>query len=492
MPTPCHFQIDFPPEFVNSNLFKGALFIYRRLKELRFEVLWAGGAVRDLLLGRIPGDIDIATSATPEDIQKIFKKTVPVGVQFGVILVIYKGMPFEVATFRGDGKYTDGRRPDKVVFTNAENDALRRDFTINGMFIEPNQRKVFDWVDGLRDLSKKIIRTIGDPQKRFSEDKLRMLRAIRFAIKMDFSLEHKTMAAIQAMKNSINAVSKERILEEILKIFSVKNLNVKRGMDLLEESGLLYKIIPELSYIKGLVIPYSLFTNNKNINKTLRYESLLPGEIEIDLFKHTLESMKILVKNSENDLAKILIASLFQNIGWIFLNPEYAENALTNLPKAINVNELSEKIFYQIAKDLRFSRELSSFIGDIIKTQNLFLGVGKQKESTIKRWLRSPLFKNRLSHFQARQESLKIFSKSAGEPDSYIFLKKAQSKYTAEELSPKPFISGTDLIKLGLKPGPDFSRILFEVEEEQLLGRLHSKEDALDFAKSLYERGKKT
>src|SRR5580658_5018659 len=194
--------------------------IAERLQAAGFAAFWVGGCVRDFLLGREPQDFDIATDAKPEQVEKLFRKTIPVGKKFGVIVVVEHGQQFQVATFRAEAEYRDGRRPEKVVFANAQADALRRDFTVNGLFYDPHKKEIHDWVGGERDLRARIIRTIGAPEERFGEDHLRMLRAVRFAARLNFEIEPKTMAAIQSLAPRIKMISAERVRDELLKLFA--------------------------------------------------------------------------------------------------------------------------------------------------------------------------------------------------------------------------------------------------------------------------------
>src|ERR1039457_2894155 len=194
--------------------------IAERLQSAGFAAFWVGGCVRDFLLGREAQDFDIATDARPEQVEKLFRKTIPVGRKFGVIIVVEGGQQFQVATFRAEADYQDGRRPEKIIFANAEADALRRDFTVNGLFYDPLTQKIHDWVGGEKDLRAKIIRTIGSPEERFGEDHLRLLRAVRFAARLGFEIEPKTFAAIQSLALKIKLISAERVRDELIKLFA--------------------------------------------------------------------------------------------------------------------------------------------------------------------------------------------------------------------------------------------------------------------------------
>ena len=223
--------------------------LVRTLRQAGHEALFAGGCVRDMLLGKEAHDIDIATSARPEEVQKLFPRTVAVGAHFGVVVVLQDGMEFQIATFRSDGAYRDGRHPESVTFTDAEGDAKRRDFTVNGLFFDPVERRVLDYVDGESDLRAGILRCIGDPAARFSEDKLRLLRCVRFAASLGFRIEERTFDALLAKAAEITDVSSERIRDELVKIFT--HPNRVRGFDLLDQSGLMDVLLPEVSHLKG-------------------------------------------------------------------------------------------------------------------------------------------------------------------------------------------------------------------------------------------------
>src|SRR5580704_6192589 len=218
--------------------------IVERLQKAGFAAFWVGGCVRDFLLGREPQDFDIATGARPEQVEKLFKRTIAVGRKFGVIVVVEDEHQFQVATFRAEADYQDGRRPEKIVFANAEADAQRRDFTVNGLFYDPLTKKTHDWVGGEKDLRAKIIRTISKPEERFGEDHLRLLRAVRFAAQLDFEIEPKTFAAVKKFAPKIKLISAERIRDELLKLFQPPH--AARGLVLLRDSGLLERILPEL------------------------------------------------------------------------------------------------------------------------------------------------------------------------------------------------------------------------------------------------------
>ena len=219
--------------------------VVRRLQDAGFAAFWVGGCVRDFLLGREPGDYDIATDARPEQLEKLFRRTVAVGRKFGVIVVVQGEHQFQVATFRAEAEYQDGRHPGRVSFGDAKADAIRRDFTINGLFYDPVQKQLQDWVGGEADLRARIVRTIGNPAERFAEDHLRLLRAVRFAAQLDFRIDPGTFEAVKAAAAKIRGISAERIREELVKLFSPPH--AARGLVLLQDSGLLEQVLPEIA-----------------------------------------------------------------------------------------------------------------------------------------------------------------------------------------------------------------------------------------------------
>jgi poly(A) polymerase len=255
--------------------------IVRRLRDAGHAALFAGGCVRDSLMGKAPNDFDIATSARPEQVQRLFPRTVPVGVQFGVILVVEQGMEYQVATFRSDGAYLDGRHPKNVTFTTAEGDARRRDFTINGLFYDPIEERVLDFVGGRKDLERRTLRAIGNPADRFAEDKLRLLRGVRFASTLGFEIEVATWDAVRAGAPAIREVSAERIRDELVKIFSSPHR--VRGFDLLDASGLMVEILPEISSLKGCEQPPDFHPEGDVFVHTRLMLSLLPDDVSVPL-----------------------------------------------------------------------------------------------------------------------------------------------------------------------------------------------------------------
>jgi poly(A) polymerase len=357
-----------------------------------------------------PADYDIATSARPEQIMDIFPRTESVGAQFGVVLVIHHGHPFEVATFRSDQAYVDGRRPTGVVFTDAKQDVLRRDFTINGLLYDPTTHAVIDYVNGQADIQAKIVRAIGDPRARFEEDKLRILRAVRFGARLGYTIEPATWEAVRAMAPRIHQVSNERIREELSRILTEGQ--AARGMRMVEESGLREQILPELQW-------------NDHIEATLR---------------------------------------LLQTP-----NPDFAMGVLLHHTDVSDVRRIVER--------LRYSRAEMHHITALVENLPQFSEARHMSMSSLKRFFR-------LSRFEDHLELARIHAlASEGDLSDFNYVKQKAREWSVEEIWPQPLITGDDLIVMGLPPGPKFKEVLTRVEDEQLEGRLATREQALEFVR---------
>lgn len=427
-----------------------ALNILTRLRGLGYEAYFVGGSVRDLLLKKNPKDFDIATNATPDIVEKSFPRTVPVGAQFGVMLVVEEGLSFEVATFRSDKGYQDGRHPSRIEFTNAKEDAIRRDFTVNGLFYDPIQKKVLDWVGGQKDLKKKLIRAIGDPKKRFTEDKLRLLRAIRFASVLGFKIEPKTMASIRKLAPQIKVVSQERIREELIKMFTGPNPGL--AMRLLDKAGLLKVVLPEVDKMKGVEQPR-------------KYHP------EGDVFKHTLMLMDQL-KNASTVLA---FGCLLHDVG---------KPATFKRSDRIRFNghdRVGARMTEGILTRLRFSNELKEQIVACVDGHMRFKDVKQMKQSTLKKFMQRTTFETELL-----QHKIDCIA-SHGDVSNWRFLNKKLKEFSADQIRPAPLLNGRDLIGAGFTEGPKIGQILKAVEEKQLEGELSSKESALVWVKSKFE-----
>ena len=419
--------------------------LVERLRAAGHEALFAGGCVRDRLLGKEAHDIDIATSARPEEIQKLFPRTVAVGAQFGVIVVLEDGGEFQVATFRSDGAYRDGRHPESVAFTNAEGDARRRDFTVNGLFFDPLSRQILDFVGGEADLRAGILRSIGDPHARFAEDKLRLIRCVRFAASLGFEIEAETWRALVERAPEITAMSAERIRDELVKIFT--HPSRVRGFDLLDQSGLLAILLPEVESLKGCEQPPDFHP-------------------EGDVFVHTRLMLSLLPEQVSTPL---VFSVLFHDIGKppTFLIDETGRIRF-NGHESISAS-MTEKIFAR----LRFSNAETEATVVGVKNHMAFKDVQNMRVATLKRFLARPTIDDELELHRVDCQG------SHGLLDNYDFLLRKREEFSNEPLIPPPLITGRDLIAAGLKPGPLFKKLLDSAQALQLEGGLKTREDAL-------------
>ena len=410
--------------------------IVRRLREAGHQALFAGGCVRDSLMGKTPHDFDIATSARPEQVQALFPRTIAVGAQFGVILVVEEGRDYQVATFRSDGTYLDGRHPRSVSFTTPEGDARRRDFTINGLFYDPIEGKVLDFVGGREDLETRTLRAIGNPAERFAEDRLRLLRAVRFATVLDFTIEPDTWNALCAAVETIHDVSAERIRDELVKIFaSPQRL---RGFDLLDASGLMEELLPEIEPLRGCEQPPDFHP-------------------EGDVFVHTRLMLALLPKDAS---VLLVLATLFHDLG----KPPTMERDQTGRIRFSGHESVSAQMTEKIMRRLRFSNEEIEATTAMVQNHMVFKDVRNMRVSRLKRFLARPTFDDELELH--RIDCLA----SHGNLDNYEFLKRRSEDLANEPLIPPPLVTGHDLIALGWKPGPKFKAVLDAVQVRQLEG----------------------
>src|SRR3954463_1540989 len=426
--------------------------IVEKLRAAGHVASYAGGCVRDLLRGEVPKDIDVATNARPEAVQKIFPRTYAVGAHFGVIVVLENDFQFEVATFRSDGVYLDGRRPVEVHFATAEEDAARRDFTINGMFFDPEKEEVIDFVGGREDLERRLIRAIGDPAQRFAEDRLRLLRAIRFATVLGFEIDAATWDAVVASAASITQISAERIREELVKIFLSPER--ARGWDLLDASGLMRAILPELDAMKGCEQPPQFHPEGDVFKHTRIMLEMLPGEASLPLVFSVLF----------HDVAKPPTATVDEE-GRIRFNGHDRVGA-----------EMTE----QIMERLRFSRAEIDATVEAVRQHMVFKDVPNMRVAKLKRFMARPTFHDEMELHRVDCAS------SHAMMDNYEFLLAKRGEFANEPIIPPPLVRGDDLIAMGLKPGPIFKEILEAVETRQLEGALTTREQALDWIKREY------
>src|SRR6266436_2301367 len=439
-------------EQANSMMESTARRIVRKLRAAGHVAYYAGGSVRDLVRGQVPKDIDIATDARPETVQKMFSRTYAVGAHFGVIVVLEDGFQFEVATFRSDGAYLDGRHPTEVHFATAAEDAARRDFTINGMFFDPEANEFVDFVGGRADLRAHLIRAIGDPGQRFAEDRLRMLRAVRFATVLEFEIEPLTWDAVAAHAPSINEISSERIREELVRIF-ISPQRV-RGWDLLDASGLMGAILPEVESMKGCEQPPQFHP-------------------EGDVFKHT----RIMLDLLPNEVSLTLVFSvLFHDIG----KPPTSSVDESGRIRFNAHDRIGAEMTEVIMQRLRFSRAEIDATVEAVRQHMVFKDVPNMRVAKLKRFMARPTFEDELELHRVDCAS------SHRMMDNYEFLLKKREEFANEPIIPPPLVTGDDLIAMGLKPGPKFGEILEAVETRQLEGALKDREEALAWVKQEY------
>ncbi len=457
----------------NKNLLKdAAIGVVRRLKEKGFTALFAGGCIRDMLMGNVPEDYDIATDARPDDIINIFKRTVPVGIHYGVVLVMEKDFEFEVATFRSDGTYSDGRHPDTVTFCDARGDALRRDFTINGMFYDPIEDKHFDYVEGEKDLKAQLIRAIGDPFERFNEDRLRMIRAVRFACRFNFTIDRKTEEAIKKYYDKILIVSMERIRDELRKILTGPNPHI--GIKMLDNFNLLGEILPEVTAMKGVKQPENFHPEgdvfvHTMLTLTKLDEDRKPGDVGDEHHIHLNNSDKKNISNSWELAMAVLLHDIGKPVTF-----EIADRIRFN-----NHDNVGAKMAEKICDRLKMSNAEKERISWLVK-MHLYLRHAQQ--------MRLSKLKRLFAHegYPELAELYKVDSlASTANLDDYNFCQNMFGQLEEEEIKPEPLITGSDLIALGLKPGPIFSKILDTIKDEQLEQKITTKEEALRKAKEL-------
>lgn len=422
-----------------------AKLVVQRLRQKGHAAWLVGGCVRDILLGRTPKDFDVATDAVPDELLTIFPGAKEVGAHFGVILV----GPVEVATFRSDGVYSDGRRPESVRFeTDPREDVLRRDFTINGLLLDPETNEVLDFVDGRADLNAGLIRTIGKPDLRFGEDHLRMLRAVRFAAALEFEVEAGTLAAIRQMAPAIQRISMERVRDEVSRILTQGN--PKRGFELLSNTGLLREILPEIEALK-------------DVEQPAQYHP------EGDVWTHTM----LMLEGLESPSLELALGVLLHDVG---------KPATFRVADRIRFDGHVAKgveIGRKLLNRLRFPQAVTDAVCLLIDNHMKFRDVPVMKESTLKRFLRLPKFEEHLALHR-----LDCLS-SNGHLDNYAMAKARFEETPEEHLRPEKLLTGQALIAAGFTPGPAFGPVLHQIEDAQLEGRITTHEEALALARTL-------
>jgi len=434
----------------NDPIGKAALAIVERLQLAGYAAFWVGGCVRDFLLGRAPGDYDIATNALPEQIEQCFRRTIPVGRKFGVIVVVERKHQFQVATFRAEADYQDGRHPEKVSFGDARADASRRDFTVNGLFYDPVRKELHDWVGGEKDLRARIIRTIGPPEERFAEDHLRLLRAVRFAAQLDFQIGHETLDAVRKLAAKIRDISAERIRDELIKLFAWPHAS--RGLALLRESGLLERVLPEIA-------------------ATITCEQSPDFHPEGSVFEHLLLMLKHLPARSDPLLA------------WAVLLHDVAKpvTASRDSPTGSIHFYGHERIGADMAKDvlerLRFPRNQIDEVVKAVRYHMQFKDAREMRKATLRRLLLRPTFP-----LEIELHRLDCLGSHGGLEVYHFLLEQAKELENQPQIRP-PLINGYDLQKLGMKPGPALGALLAEIREKQLQDELKTPIEARAWAK---------
>ena len=443
---------------LSSEKAQEALRIAHTLREHGYSAYLVGGCVRDLLLDREPADYDVATSATPQEVIRILPQTFAVGAQFGVVLVpVRREAPegerdnyaIEVATYRSDGAYSDGRHPDEVQFSKDPRlDVQRRDFTINGLLLDPDTSDVMDYVGGREDLQRGIIRTIGEAHQRFAEDKLRMLRAVRFAARFGYAIEEQTLAAIRELAPQIHQVSRERVRDEVLKMLTEGH--ARRAFELLDQTNLLEQVLPEIKKMQGVQQPPQYHP-------------------EGDVWIHTLMLLEALPAGCSKTLA---LGALLHDVG----KPPTFRVA----PDRIRFDghaEIGTKMAEEICRRLRLSNDDTEQVLSLVANHMRFGDVMRMKDSTLKRFFRLPRFEQHLELHRLDCAS------SHRDLSLYDFAREKFYALPAEEIRPTPLITGQDLIAAGYQPGPQFKELLTAVEDAQMDGTIRSKEEALELAR---------
>jgi len=431
-----------PRELANS--------ICETLRRNGYQAFLVGGCVRDLLLGREPADYDVTTDATPDQVIGLFPENVAVGAQFGVVLIPQEELKVEVATFRSDIGYSDGRHPDRVSFSKtAEEDVQRRDFTINGLLMRHDTGEVLDYVGGQADLRAKVIRAIGDPDRRFTEDKLRMLRAVRFAARFGFEIESDTLRAIRRHVEEIRQVSPERLRDELTKMLTEGA--ARRAFELLDETGLLQQVLPEIAAMKGVEQPPQFHP-------------------EGDVWIHT------------RLMLEALLAGVSPTLAWGVLLHDVGKP-----PTFKSASETGDRIRFdghvdvgvrmaeEICRRLRFSNEDTEQILALVDNHMRFKDVDSMRASTLKRFVRVPHFDEHLALHR-----LDCLS-SHGNLDSYDLVRRFIAETPPEQVRPERLMTGDDLQAMGFRPGPVFSQILGSLEDAQLEGQVKTREEAAQF-----------
>lgn len=426
--------------------------IVQRLRAEGFKAFIVGGAVRDMVMGIEPKDYDIATDASPGEVESLFDRVCPVGAKYGVSMVLMGKNTYEAAMFRRDGVYEDGRRPSRVDHADEIEDVRRRDFTINALLYDPEEDRILDYTGGLVDIRQGVIRTVGDPFTRFEEDRLRMLRAIRFAARFEFVIEPETMKAIQSNASLVLSVSFERIGEELSRMFTGSHPG--RALALLNESGLLEAVLPEVAAFRGI-------------------EQSPEHHPEGDVFEHT----KLMLGLYGGGSPVMAFAILLHDIG------KPAAFTMTDRARFNRHDEIGAEIAEAILRRLRFSNDTVTRVRELVRRHMQFMNVMRMKRSTLRRFMASPNFEELLELHRLDCMA------SHGDLSVYDFLKEEMRRRQDKNLSltlPEPLLRGDDLIAMGLEPGPRLGEILRETMDAQLEGKIRTKDEALEMAREIH------
>jgi poly(A) polymerase len=430
---------------------QNALAIVERLRAAGYQAYWAGGCVRDLVMRREPQDYDVATDAVPDTVARLFPRSLMVGAQFGVVLVTGDGGPTEVATFRSDGLYLDGRHPSEVRFAKTpEEDVRRRDFTINGLLYDPVKDRVLDFVGGQDDIRARRLQTIGEPAARFGEDRLRMLRAVRFAARFDFVLDPATADAIRELAPAIHDVSAERIRDEILKILTEGA--ARRGFELLDQTALLRQVLPEVKRLQGVAQPPEFHP-------------------EGDVWTHTLMMLEGLGKGGQPVTPTLALGVLLHDIG---------KPSTFRVRERIRFDghvEVGVKMAENICRRLKLSSRETEGVAELVGQHMRFKDFGRMRRATRLRFLALDCFAEHLELH--RLDCLA----SHGKLDIYEAARQMMLETPPEVVRPAPLVTGHDLIALGHQPGPRFKEVLDAVRDAQLEGQITTREEGLALAK---------
>lgn len=429
-----------------------ALKAARKLAAAGHTAYFAGGCVRDFLLGTEPEDYDIATSATPAEVLALFPKANEVGAHFGVVIARVDGVMIEIATFRTDGSYRDGRRPETVEFATPEEDARRRDFTINGLFQEPESGKIIDFVGGEADLRTRLLRAIGSPGDRFREDSLRLMRAVRFATRLGFRIEEQTLRSLAENAPLLCRISIERIRDEFSGILASENR--RRGIELLVEARLIDGFLPEVRALIGCEQPPEWHP-------------------EGDVFVHTMIMLEMLPPDAPLTLC---LAVLLHDIG---KPPTRTWDAQASRIRFNGHEAHGADMAHEILRRMKYPNEVISAVVHMVSRHMRFMHVQEMRVAKLKRFMAAPCFEQEMELHRVDCAS------SNGFTDNYEFVRRKQEEFANEPLVPPPLVNGRDLITLGLTPGPRFREILEAIQTEQLEGRLADRAAAMEIAQNM-------